>query len=97
MLYLIGISALGGLARLRDCKSKGVSSYDRTGGNKDYVIIEPGERKVIAEIDGAGAIKHIWFGGEMKEEYWLRKILLRMYWDGELEPSVEVPMGDFLA
>jgi len=29
------------------------------------------------------------------EEFALRKIVLRMYWDGQAEPSVEVPCGDF--
>ncbi len=29
------------------------------------------------------------------DKYFLRRILLRMYWDGETTPSVEVPIGDF--
>jgi hypothetical protein len=29
------------------------------------------------------------------DKYQLRKVLLRMYWDGEESPSVETPIGDF--
>ena len=45
----------------------------------------------MAEIDGPGAIQHIWM---TPTGNW-RFIILRMYWDGEKEPSVEVPVGDF--
>ena len=41
---------------------------------------------------------HIWMTNASlnKEELYLpRKLVLRMYWDGEEEPSVEVPLGDF--
>ena len=29
------------------------------------------------------------------EPYHLKRIVLRMYWDGEETPSVETPIGDF--
>jgi D-arabinan exo alpha-(1,3)/(1,5)-arabinofuranosidase (non-reducing end) len=47
----------------------------------------------LAEINGEGAIQHIWMtpGGHM------RFSVIRMYWDGEKNPSVEVPVGDFFA
>lgn len=86
---------------LNNCKSKRISSYDKTGGNHDWLDLEPEETKTIAEINGSGIIRHIWcttwVGDEnwVAEEYHLRKLLLRMYWDDEVEPSVEVPLGDF--
>ena len=46
----------------------------------------------IAEINGPGAIQHIWMTVNSNE--W-RRIILRFYWDGEEYPSVEVPLGDF--
>lgn len=46
----------------------------------------------IAEIDGSGAIQHIWL---TIHPTWWRRLVLRMYWDGETRPSVEVPLGDF--
>jgi hypothetical protein len=49
----------------------------------------------FAKIPGAGVIRHIWFGGGADEACYHRKVLLRMYWDGEHDPSVDVPLGDF--
>ncbi|MGI6458102.1 MAG: glycoside hydrolase family 172 protein [bacterium] len=47
----------------------------------------------LAEIDGPGAIQHIWV---TPVGHW-RYLILRMYWDDEEEPSVESPIGDFFA
>jgi hypothetical protein len=58
-----------------------------------YVIIKPGETFVMAEISGPGAIQQIWM---TPAGNW-RFSILRFYWDGEKEPSVEVPVGDFFA
>ena len=46
----------------------------------------------IAEIDSPGIIQHIWITVDPKA---YRDCILRMYWDGEETPSVEVPLGDF--
>ena len=40
--------------------SKRISSYDRTGGNSDYIRIGAHETVDIARIQGAGFIRHIW-------------------------------------
>ncbi len=56
-----------------------------------YILIEPGARFVLGEIQGPGAIQHIWLTTDAD---W-RMLILRMYWDNEPEPSVEVPVGDF--
>lgn len=90
-----GGSALSGLAQLRNARSKRISSYDVTGANRDSWRIEPGEKKNLAEITGAGAIRHIWFTVWCEDAEYLRKVLLRIYWDGEKNPSVETPVGDF--
>jgi len=47
---------------------------------------------VIAEIDGPGAIQHIWM--TCTDQAW-RTLILRCYWDDEVEPSIETPLGDF--
>jgi hypothetical protein len=88
-------SPLGGLARLRDCTTRRISSYDRTGGNDDRLHVQPGETATIAEIGGAGSINHIWCTIACDEEFVLRKVILRAYWDGESNPSIEAPIGDF--
>ncbi|MCK6560355.1 DUF2961 domain-containing protein [bacterium] len=58
-----------------------------------YVHIEPGKTFTLAEIAGPGAIQQIWM---TPAGNW-RFAILRFYWDGEAEPSVEVPVGDFFA
>jgi D-arabinan exo alpha-(1,3)/(1,5)-arabinofuranosidase (non-reducing end) len=57
------------------------------------VVIGAGKTFTIAEISGSGAIEHIWM---TPTGNW-RLSILRMYWDEETEPSVEVPVGDFFA
>ncbi len=79
----------------RQCKSKRISSYDKTGGNKDRIAIAAGEIKTIAEIEGCGVIRHIWMTISSRDPMIRRNAILRMYWDDEKEPSVESPIGDF--
>ncbi len=54
--------------------------------------IKGNESVVLADIKGTGIIQHIWM--TVAPEAW-RRFVLRMYWDGEKTPSVEVPLGDF--
>lgn len=51
---------LEGLAGRQDFRARRVSSYDRSGGNRDSIPIDPGQTAVLAEIGGPGAIHHIW-------------------------------------
>jgi len=57
------------------------------------VRIKSKETFLLGEINGSGAIQHIWM---TPTGHW-RYLILRMYWDGETTPSVEVPVGDFFA
>jgi hypothetical protein len=56
------------------------------------IDLPAGSKTVIAEIEGPGTIRHIWI---TVSEVAYRNCILRMYWDGEATPSVEVPLGDF--
>ena len=82
------------LYRFANNKTKRISSWDQRGMNRDYIFIEPGEEKILADIKGPGAIHHIWVT-IAAEPFYGRKIILRMFWDGEDSPSVESPIGDF--
>ena len=86
---------LDDLTRPLPFKARRESSYDRTGGNADVVRIEPNTAKTIFDVKAAGKIRHIWMAVATEEEYYLRRNLIRMYWDGEEKPSVECPIGDF--
>ena len=80
---------------LSDAKSRRVSSYDRTGGNGDNVRFGPGETFVMADLRGAGIVRHIWITVSSKDLMSRKNLVLRCYWDGQDHPSVESPLGDF--
>lgn len=86
---------LSNIAQLSNARSKRLSSYDRSGGNADRIQIPAGARVNIAEIAGAGVIKHLWITISHNDPLSRRHLVLRMYWDGEQTPSVESPIGDF--
>ena len=90
-----GGNVLKDLMNFKYFKAKRVSSYDKSGGNKDNISIPAKSTAVLAEIKGAGIIKHIWFTTSCEDKFYLRKLILRMFWDKEKNPSVEVPVGDF--
>lgn len=84
-------------------KGKGGMAVEGTGkecarqlgqGWKISPSVEIGGREllVLADIEGSGIIQHIWL--TCPHEDW-RFLILRMYWDGEEAPSIEVPLGDF--
>ena len=50
-----------------------------------YIVLQPGETAVLADVEGPGCIRHIWMAvcGTWRDQ------ILRMYWDGHDVPSVE--------
>jgi hypothetical protein len=60
-----------------------------------FVNIASKSTFTLAEIDGSGAIQQIWMTPAPLDK--CRYQILRFYWDGETEPSIEVPLGDFFA
>lgn len=86
---------LDNLFVVRDTKTIRISSYDRKGGNEDFIRIAPGETKTIAEIPGTGVIRRFYMAPYAGDRMRFRKVILRMYWDGQKDPCVEVPLGDF--
>ncbi len=77
--------------------SAGVQATDLGVGWKvnPFIEIPPGGRVVLGEAAGPGIINHIWMTIGGKGTF--RAMILRIYWDDETTPSVEVPMGDFFA
>jgi len=61
------------------------------------VSLAPGEKTTIAEINGPNAITCLRAEINDKAYPWetLRSVELRIFWDGENEPSVCAPLGDF--
>lgn len=90
------------LMELTSHRSRRSSSWDRSGKNQDWVVISPGETVELLNLKKPGCIRHIYWtyiiGGEKGKpvrDNLFRDCILRMYWDGETEASVESPLGDF--
>lgn len=58
-----------------------------------FIRLDAGATVEIANISGPGMIQHIWMTPTGK---W-REVILRIYWEGQENPSVECPVGDFFA
>ncbi len=92
----IGYNSLMDLAKIKkDVKRKRVSSYDKTGANADFVVVDPKGKHEICNINGTGCIKHVWMTLASPDTLFLRRVVIRMWWDDEKNPSVECPIGDF--
>ncbi len=85
-------------------KGKGGSSASNLGPTRKgspATSVAPGKTVVLADIKGAGCIKHIWITVPPPPREWRtgsnlwRDLVIRMYWDGAKNPCVEAPLGDF--
>lgn len=54
------------------------------------ITVQPGETATLCEVDGEGCLQHFWFGGKISHSF-----ILRIYWDGQENPSVEAPLSAF--
>ncbi len=89
-----GEKGKGGMAKLGEGTATAAASQLGQGWKVNpYVHIEPNKTFVLADINGCGAIQHIWMTPAGND----RLNILRIYWDGEETPSVECPLGDFFA
>ncbi|HUT34335.1 MAG TPA: glycoside hydrolase family 172 protein [Planctomycetota bacterium] len=62
------------------------------------VRIKAGETFTLAHINGSGAVQHMWISGDVSlKGPGARFFILRIYWDGQEQPSVECPVADFFA
>lgn len=92
---------------LRDIHNRRSSSWDRSGGNNDWVCIPGnGSRHELLNEKGAGCIRHLYWTYIMPDDAFsnlqadkrnsiFREFVLRAFWNGSSMPSIEVPLGDF--
>jgi hypothetical protein len=59
---------------------------------RPYVPLPAGQTLTLAEIKGSGAITHLYLTSDLAD---LGQLRLRCWWDGDPEPSVDVPVDDF--
>ncbi len=95
-----GEKGKAGMAKLEDKDKPNVANASHEARDlgqgwkvNPYINIKPGETFTIAEMEGPGAVQHIWMTPTGNRRF----TVLRIYWDDEKEPSVECPIGDFFA
>jgi D-arabinan exo alpha-(1,3)/(1,5)-arabinofuranosidase (non-reducing end) len=59
---------------------------------RPFLRVNAGETVTLMDVDGPGVIQHIWMVEGLSRAH-----VLRVYWDGEETPSIEVPVPDFFA
>lgn len=91
---------LGRLATLPAGRNRRISSNEQPNwndGNFDMTPLPPGQVLELPVLKGPGVIHHLWFTSHAGGVNELNALSLRIYWDGRLEPGVEVPLGEFFA
>jgi len=73
-----------------DGKASGGSRGAYLEKKRALVFVKPGETLTLVDTDGPGVIESMWFGGFAPWDF-----ILRIYWDGQENPSVECPLGAF--
>jgi Protein of unknown function (DUF2961) len=101
-----GAKGRGGMAELSDVPQPEVAKIGqkwdgpnkcarelgRTWKVRPCITLPGGSISTLMDVAGPGIVQHIWITVDPKH---YRDLVLRFYWDGESEPSVECPVGDF--
>lgn len=79
---------------VRGVATRRYSSWDRSGANRDFLSLHPGETVTLLAAQGPARITHFYWATINASRFHFRQFVLRAWWDGETTPSVEVPLGD---
>ncbi len=93
------------ISTIRSGSSRQFTTFDPVTKRKTATLL-PGERSTLAESDKPGVISRMWLTfpgwfwrhwepGAISDSSTLKKLVIRIYWDGEAYPSVEAPVCDF--
>lgn len=90
--------------------SSRVSSFENLNGVKGqggkdnatakghaFEDLKAGQTKTLLEVTGVGIVQRMWVTISDRSVAMMRALRLRMYWDGQEKPAVDVPFGDFFA
>lgn len=61
MSSALGSHLLADVTKRKAARSARVASWDQSGLNEDAFVVLPGETAVLADLQGPGAITHLWF------------------------------------
>ena len=91
-----GEKGKGGMATIENTLHEPLAKAGRELGlgwkQSAAISINAGKTIAIMDNDGPGVVRHIWITLSCKFH---RDIVIRIYWDGDDNPSVECPIGDF--
>jgi hypothetical protein len=93
-------SVLGPVALAPKGRNRRVSSNQQPSWhseNLDMTWLMPGESVNMPVLEGPGVITHIWFTSHAGWVGELHALSLRIYYDGNETPGIDVPAGDFFA
>ena len=93
-VWRVGEALSAGLGEPFDAERDGSKTLDK------QVSVKPGQTATVAEIDGEWAITGVRvklgeFANDADRERAMREMMLQITWDGDDEPAVRVPLGDF--
>jgi hypothetical protein len=66
-----------------------VSSWDKSGGNADFLVLQPGEACNLAELQGPGCIRHVYCTMIDPSRLFYRKAVLRMVHQERFEDACD--------
>ena len=88
-----GEKGKGGMARIGEgSASEAARELGQGWKVNPYIVMKPCTTAVLADVEGQGAIKHFWIVDSTQGG---RQTILRIYFDGQKNPSVECPLYDF--
>ncbi len=79
----------------RGLPGEGGKAHGGRKGAPCLLSLEKDQVFPFAEIQGPGAIRHLWITVQNTGPHRLRNLILRFYWDDQELPSVEAPLTDF--
>ena len=90
---MTGENGMGGRTPLSEGFAREAARDLGTGWKVNpYIVLGGHDSAVLADISGQGAIKHIWITDSAQRG---RQLILRIWFDGADNPSVEAPLSDF--
>jgi len=57
--------------------------------------LHPGHAVEVGLFEGPGVVRQMWFTTQSDDEDIYADLILRVWWDDDSEPAIEVPMGEF--
>ena len=87
-------SRVSSFENINGIPGKGGLTNNGSKGNA-FESIKAGETQTLLHVQEPGIINRIWLTVSNRSPLMLRSLRLRMYWDGQIKPAVDVPLGDF--